>query len=80
MNNRRLWVQTTIDDYGPKAVPYIPAESVYLSHILSLVWTNRVARTSRDLPISRNLQTFSVGLFREVKWDPKLILCAKNLM
>ena len=33
---------------------------------------------SRDFEISRNLQTFCVSLFQEVKWDHKLIQCAKN--
>ena len=33
---------------------------------------------SRDFEISRNPQTFCVSLFQEVKWDPKLIRCAKK--
>ena len=37
----------------------------------------RLLRRSRDLAISRNLQTFGVVLFREVEWDQKLTLCQK---
>ena len=56
--------------------------AIYLLKILIIHGPQayRVARTSRDLPISRNLQTFSMGLFQEVKWAPKWIICAKNLI
>ena len=35
---------------------------------------------SRDFEISRNLQIFYSTLFQDVKWDHKLIQCAKNHM